>query len=175
LFTISLDQDVVLSDIERTQESFPTRTEVQKAIENGVEKTARQFAERVNEEAPESTDNQYDASYGDPAPSVELSNSFVARSSGESPSAYEVISIDDERAYFLEVGTSGTEIEADDDSALAIYAPQHPDANEDGRIFRNSAQLPPTEGRRYVFQVFKEFKSQGRLERNVQEELDKIL
>jgi len=58
---------VVLSDIERTQESFPTRTEVQKAIENGVEKTARQFAERVNEEAPESTDNQYDASYGDPA------------------------------------------------------------------------------------------------------------
>jgi hypothetical protein len=172
-----------VDDIERTSHTLPDSEDIEKALARGVKKTAQEFAERVNELAPESDTDEYDRSYGDHPPSViKLSNSFITRSHGSSPFAYEVISFDDDRAYLLEVGDDGAfmsaEFSEDPDegpNTLAIYAPNHEDANEDGRIFRQSAERTGIEPRFYIKEAFEEFRTQRRLEQNVQEEIDKVI
>lgn len=174
-------------DIERTRLSLPSEEQINKALARGVEKTAEEFKDRVQELAPDSDEgNHYDSQYGDLPPQArgreKLNESFRVRSHGSSPFAFEVVTSEDDRAYLLEVGDDGSRPysaelsqDSDDRNTLAIYAPDHPDANEDGRIFREEAQRDGIDGEFYIKTAFEEFRTQERLERNVQDELEKIV
>lgn len=172
---LNISKSRLQKDIKSVKESLPEEREVAKALRRGVEKTAKEFADAVNKRAPSSDGDEYDASYSDEKPPIELSDSFYYRHSGRSPFSFEVVSSQDDRAFLLEVGDpNNRRIEADD-GVLAIHAPGHPDANEDGRIFREFVTRGPIEGRKYIEETYNQFRAEYRLTQNIDEELDKVL